>query len=827
MDVASETIQRISTTGRLVAAAALSLALCVACSSVSPAERALPNSGVVTVDFLEPLGLGTNALAPQVVCADPAHNRVFAACANSSSVAVVDCATQAVRSVPVGSRMPRRLRDGGMQVNAASGQLFLCGHERLIVVDPREERAVVTPLPADFEALALDERSNRAYLVGRMSGAMVVYEGDTGEMRSVPYSTAAEALPFMAASAPPPIRFPFVDPRRERIYVLDGTTSTLVSIDAVTEQVVASRRIAVGNFPRWHAAGFDPLTGRIFVALENEKRVAVHALAVDVVGSRDVILDLPEGHREPAGVTCDAARGELYIPYDNNELIDLVTFGDSPEVIPIELPSMGVDATAYNGATRTLYAASWMQAALYVIDLEKRKRTLTIPDFPVYPHMNSMAFNRSDGRLYVPSGSTAVNGSFGACLTVFDPSKLSFSELLTGWAPVSLVPRTGARSFFVFSSEREFAEVEPDGSYTIGRLPYPYARQAIPAPGGDEVFVAYGPHSSMWPTPYIGGTRDGIAVLGRSCSPVEGGGLEVRRDLIMPRLAQGLIFDRAGRLWALQNTWGREEPFLICIPPGRESWSILRLPPKVDNECLLRLLAIDARTGLLYAGSTGNLNGETGRIYVVDPDLQEILATVDTGRTPADLCILSAADHGRAVVANFDDDTVTIIEDAGRKVTTTAVGSHPIALAAHDAEGVVYVVNHLGASLTVLGPGGTRTVPLPAGALPNNIIVEPTSGEIFVTAHSAHEARVYRCTPRSKPTDASMIDGLDADEVETIMIHEFAYGEVTFDQANAAFQERAQWGDGLFRLTQMAIDAESETLWITDYLSGQLWIIEI
>jgi hypothetical protein len=130
------------------------------------------------------------------------------------------------------------------------------------------------------------------------------------------------------------------------------------------------------------------------------------------------------------------------------------------------------------------------------------------------------------------------------------------------------------------------------------------------------------------------------------------------------------------------------------------------------------------------------------------------------------------------------------------------------------------VVNHLDTSLTVLQAKlgreqvpEPRTIPLPAGALPNNILVEQLSGHVFVTAHGPSEARVYRYDP-----------GLD--RVETIHTCEHPYGEVTFDQANAAFMNRGQWGDGVFRLTEMVLDGNGR-LWITDYLGGKLFVLKV
>ena len=50
------------------------------------------------------------------------------------------------------------------------------------------------------------------------------------------------------------------------------------------------------------------------------------------------------------------------------------------------------------------------------------------------------------------------------------------------------------------------------------------------------------------------------------------------------------------------------------------------------------------------------------------------------------------------------------------------------------------------------------------------------------------------------------------------------YGEVSFDRAEAAFGLRSQWGDGIFRITDMALDDQNR-LWVTDYLGGKLWVL--
>lgn len=784
------------------------------------------NPEVVTVDFLAGLGVEANALGPQQLCADPARNRLFIACANSSAVAVlqegpfrapagaqwthVEAPGKGFFTIPVGSRMPRRLRASGMKVSPATGKLYLLGERKLIVVDADKRSALTIRLTGDYEAMALDAKTDVAYLAGRTCAELAVVDAAAQKIQLIPYTEAGEALPFMAASAPPPIRFPYVDPLKPIVYVVDGVLSKFFAIDVEKRNVAASRPLPVEVFPRWHDAGFDPEQGRIFAVLENAGREARHALSIDVNGEADVKVDLPEKHTEPAGVNSDPALGEVYIPYDNMKLVHVVAFGEDPQVTAVEIPATGMDASVYDPQTRMLYVAGWNQAALYFVDMAKRERTFTVPFFPVFPHMNNMAFNAQTRVLYVPTGATAVNGTFGAAVTRFDTRTHDFSKVKTGWAPVSLIRKPDSESFYVFGAEDQFAEVKPDGSYTMHDLPHPYPHQAIYHRDGESVLVAYGPHSSMWPQFYIGGTRNGIFKIDRRGLVVE--------DRMTRRLVQGMVHDKEGQLWIFQNTWGKEAPFLMAFPETVEAWPDgsfqVPLPPAIENECVLRLLELDGKSGLIYAGKTGNLRTDSGTVYALDPLAREIKATYEVGVSPTDLCIAG----GEVYVTNFDSNTVSVIHSGTGTIDTYDGCQGPIAVAAH--EGSFMVLNHLGKSLEVIRADESQpgvytalfSVPLGA-ALPGNMLVNPKRREVYITAHTPDGAYLLRYD-------------MAKNQVTTLHQVSHPYGEVTFDHANAAFGVRAQWGDALFHLNEMALD-EGGRLWVTDYLGGKLWIVTL
>ena len=767
-----------------------------------PGER--QEEPAVCVDFLAPLGLEANALAPQVVAEDPVRSRIFAVCANSSAVAVIEGAAGRVYALPVGVRMPRSLRREGVAVSVHTGRCFICGRRSLVVVDPEARSTWTVPLPGAFESVAVDEDRGLVLLAGRTQGKLAVVDPERRTVRLVAFGRAFPPLPYMAASAPPPIRRVFTNPVTGRAYLLDGCTATLVTVDVDGGKATASRKLPLKAVPRWHAAGYDPAHGRIYVLLEDDHRCAVTAAALDTRGDADVVVPIPKGFREPAGVNCDPGRGELYVPYDNNKAIHVVTFEGGGKVETVDLPALGVDATAYLSERRILYAASWNQAALYIVDVKERKLSRLVPFFPVYPHMNHMALDSKTGRLYVPTGSAAVNGTFGAAVTVFDPATYAFSKVRTGWAPTALVPKPGSDHFYVFDTEGGLADVAPDGSHTVHTLPWPYAREAIPSPDGAKVLVAYGPHSSMWPNFYIPATRDGIL-------EIDGRG-RVIADRLTPRLAQGIRFDKRGNLWMLQNTWGKEAPPLLCHPKNGEPWFDLRLLPATDNECVLRALVLDPRSGLLCVVRAAAHTGERGRFYAVNPARRKVVFSLPLGRIPTGICLLP--ERHRAYVPEAAEDSLSVVDLVQGTVRDEPVGSYPLAAASHPATGRVYVVNHEGRSLSVIGPDRKKTsVPLPEGALPDNLVVDRTTGRVYVSAHGKKEFRLYEYDP-------------EKGAVHTLLSTPHPYGETAFRTAEAAFSLQGQWGDGIFRITHLMLDRRGR-LWAADYLGGKLWIVRV
>ncbi len=768
--------------------------------TIVQAEKPVPKE-IVEVDFLKSLNLKYNAQGPHVLKADPVNKRIIVACVNSSMLAVIDDRTSVVQTIPIGTRMPRRFHYNSLAIDPGRHRVYLAGEKQVVEVNLLTEKSRQIALPTDFEVVAIDQTTGRDFLTGRNSGELIVVTPEDAKIKRIPFGLALPQLPWKAATPPPPIRNVLVNPDKREVYLVDGANSELITFHADKLKLLKRRKLAVPAHARWHQAGFDAKNGRIYFVLEDSNRVCAQALRIDTQQDQDVIVNLSGRYREPQGVNCSINREEIYIPYDNHPFVQVVKFTQPVQVDSIDVPRFGMDASAVDEFRSRLWVTNWSQGTLYSIDLLNRKLIYTIPQFPVYPHTNNLVLIPGTGNLYIPSGATVVNGTFGASVTLFKTLRNEFVEIPTGWGPVSLAPRPESNAFYVFSSDRQFASVEPNGQYTPFLLPYPYAHEAELSPDRQSVYVAYGPHSSMWPTFYIGSTRNGLLQMGNEPGKY--------KDILLDRLAQGIEFDRSGNLWAMQNTWGEEAPFLSYFPASGETWQRVVLDDRVENECVFRLLKSDPEWNLLYVILVGERNDQPGRLHLIDTrKLMELIA-LPVGVNPTDLCVQSKTNE--IIITCFDSDSVTFIERSFFQMKRMYSGKQPIACAADVRRGSTYVINQGSKSLTIFDTE-TSHVPLPADCLPNNLLVDENTGTVFITAHQSNQMKLLAYDPDTK-------------QVTTLLEKAYLYGEVTFDQANSAFAERAQWGDAIFKITQMQFDTQRR-LWVTDYLSGKLWIVQ-
>ena len=751
---------------------------------------------VIKINFLDSQNLKYNAAGPVLTRCDAGRNRIITANANTSSVSVIDCESNRITNIPVDGRAIQHLKDESFTIDSKTGNAYLIGKKCLYVVFPENETSKTFYTDKQFEMAAVDENTGNAFLTGRESNSAAFIDIETGEIKYIKYTEFEEPLLNLNQTPPPPIRKVVSANNLKEIIVVDGYTSDLFIIDSQTGKLIKSRNLGTVNGARWHYAGFNQITDCLYLVVETAERKVVQAVKIDIRNGNDLIVPLP-GLTEGVGITYNKKTDEVYIPYDNHPSVHVVDFSKNGELTEIKIPQYGNDASAIDEKNNLLYISSWAYGEVEIIDLVKRKFIKRIPDLGIIPHMFNMEFNPNNSTLYIPIGADAVNGVFGAAVTTVNTKNFETGKIHLGWSPIDLIPKPGSNDFLVFNSEDELAVVQPEGIYTLHKLPFNYPNRALSNNTGN-IYLSYGPHQSYWPVVYIWGAKDGIMQI----DPVT---LEIS-DRRIPRLAQDMFIDENGALYALQNSWGKEKQFLVVLEDEVREFNAgrrLEIEDEIERETVQRILKYDEKEKLIYLVKTGEKDSDNGLLQIIDKENKKLIKRIEVGLTPTDL----AFDENFIYVTNFDSNSLTKIEKRNYSVETLTAGAKPLKICF--AGEIPFVINHNENSLQKMS-GDFRKYFLPQDGMPDNIRF--INNKFILTSHSEDNLYIFSFDPRDE-------------KFELIHLEKYPYGDTSFDNNNSAFYLRGQYGDALFEITKIKPGNDGK-IWITDFISGSLFVIK-
>ncbi|MEJ2543124.1 MAG: hypothetical protein P8Y99_03570 [Calditrichaceae bacterium] len=751
---------------------------------------------VKEINFLKEYGLKYNAVGPIITKVDSLRNRLAVLHTNSSMVSVINCRDNEVTNIPIESRGIQHLKDESMIIDNRSGIIYAIGNHCIHVTFPKQEISKTFPLDKQYEMVAVDENTGDAYLVGRESNRISHLKFNNGRVSYLSWLKHEESLMNLNQTPPPSIRKIVFDNTLKKIIAVDGFTSTLSIFDAKNGKRISERKLDLENGVRWHYAGYNQKTHNLYLVVENNKRQVRQAAKIDVVDGNDVIVELP-GYTEGVGITYNYKRDEIYIPYDNFASVHVVDFKKNGELSEIKLPLYGNDATAIDIRNDILYVACWAYGEIEVIDLKTRKFVHRIANLGIIPHMFNMSYNPRSARLYLPTGATAVNGTFGSAITVINPLNEEVEKIYTGWAPKELIQIPGKDEFLVFNAEDHFASVHSDGSYTMHSIPFNYPIQAALTKDGN-IYLSYGPHQSYWPNVYIWGAKDGILHIDSETLHI--------MDRRIPRMAQKIVVDTAGVLYALQNSWGNEDQFLVIMGDEIREFDArknITLNAKIQRETIQRILKYDKEMNRLYLVKVGESDNENGKLQIIDPLSKKMIKEIEVGLNPVDLYF----DDKNIYVSNFDSNGLSRIDKNSFDVETIETDKEPFKLAGVDS--TLFVINHESGTLQKLGEN-KKSWKIPVDGNPDNLFAY--GEKLIMTVHNSQELYIFEFNP-------------DTEKFTSILNFKYPYGEIDLGTNNNSFYLSGQFGDGIYELNQIGTDNRGR-IWITDFLSGRLFIID-
>ncbi len=752
---------------------------------------------VIEVNFTDYYQLKYNAAGPLLTGVDQKHNRIIVPHTNAAMLSVIDGRTHQVENIPLGGRAVQHLKDESLYIEQRSGRVYLIGDHCLHVIDVERKTAQTFPTKKQYEMVAVDPHNGNAFLVGRESREIAVIQPKAGSVDYIGWAEKEEVLTNLNQTPPPAIRKVVFDAGLKQVIALDGYTSTLYLFDPQSRDLIKKRQLNLEPGARWHFAGYNQKIHALFVVVENTRRQVIQAAKIDVVNGEDIIAALP-GFTEGVGINYNSSRDEVYIPYDNHPSVHVVDFKNAGSVAEIKLPLYGNDATAIDPEAGLLYIACWAYGEVEIVDLKTREFIDRISGLGILPHTFNMSFNGNNKNLYIPIGATAVNGTFGSAVTAIDVHTKVREKIYSGWPPVDLIQLPGSDAFLVFNAEDAFAVVQPDGSYEMRQLPYDYPHQAVYTEE-NNIYLSYGPHQSYWPNVYIWGAKNGIMQIDARTLKIT--------DRRIPRLAQQIATDSAGALYCLQNSWGNEKQFVtVLADPVREFDARKRivLNDKVNRETIQRILEYDKQNHWLYLVKCGELDDENGLLQIIDLETGKLIDSVFVGLTPTDLVF----DDREIVISNFDSNTLTIVDKVDFSTEVPETGNKPLKIIKRG--NTIFTINHLDNTLTMSEAGEVQVYDIPFPGRPDNL--KMVNERIILTSHSSDMLHIYTFDPRRD---------------RFLLLHKkaYPYGETTFDTNNNSFYLRGQFGDTIYELNRIKSD-ENGRLWITDFLSGSLFIID-
>ena len=150
-------------------------------------------------------------------------------------------------------------------------------------------------------------------------------------------------------------------------------------------------------------------------------------------------------------------------------------------------------------------------------------------------------------------------------------------------------------------------------------------------------------------------------------------------------------------------------------------------------------VAFNPDNGFVYVA---NFNSNT--VSVIDPSTNTVVATIPVGTNPVGIAF--NPNNGDLYVTNADDNNVSVIDGTTNTVTATIpVGNGPFDVAFNPNNGDLYVTNADDNNVSVID-GATNTVvttiPLPVGSIPIGVAFNPDNGFVYVANFNSNTVSV-------------------------------------------------------------------------------------
>jgi len=596
---------------------------------------------------------------PDAVAVNPVADKIYVANAGSGTVTVIDGATNATTTVNVGSN------PDALAVNPLTNTIYAVNFNAsgtVTVIDGATNSTMTVNVGSLPDAVAVNPVTNKIYVANSGSANVTVIDGASNGTSTV----AVGASPVAVA----------VNPVTNKIYVANGGSANVTVIDGASS---ATTSVNVGTNPR--AVAVNPVTDKIYVANSGSANVTV------INGATNATSSVSAG-TGPSSVGVDATTNEIYVANSTSNTVTVINGATNATTTVADATARAPVALTVNPVTDKIYVANQNSNTVTVID-GATNSTTTVADAgnPV-----AAAVNPVTNKIYVANRNTND-------VTVIDGATNSTTTVAAGTNPVAVAVNPVTNKIYV-GNENSANVTVMDGATN--------STTTVATAGLNSFSVAVNPVTNKI---YVG---DGT---GFSFTVIDG---------------------------ATYNTTEFNSGFIGSQPDV----TVNPVTNKIyTSGCCAFVGVIDGATNNITGVAVGDqdlaldVNPLTDKIYVAD-GARNTLTVIDgvTNRTSA----VAVGSFPRAVavnpvtnkiyVANESSNSVTVVDGATNSTTTVNVGSLPGAVAVNPVTNKIYVANRGSANMTVIDGATNSTTTVAVGTYPYRIsvAVNPVTNKVYV-----------------------------------------------------------------------------------------------
>ena len=265
-------------------------------------------------------------------------------------------------------------------VNETTNKAYVVNHNSnsVAVIDGKTRTVIATiQTGAGPESIAVNPLTNRVYVANAAESSVTVIDGATDTVAAtVRTGSNCNALA--------------VNPATNRIYVANNFGHSVTVIDGATNLAATFR---VGQGPR--AIAVNPATNKIYTANYGSKD------ATEIDGASNATTSVPTG-KHPWAIAVDSRANKTYVVNEDSANVSIldgatgatknVTVGDTPF------------AVAVNPTTNKAYVLAYLGNSMTVIDGATGTVTQTVP---LATHPSAIVVNPKTNQIYIANQNTA------------------------------------------------------------------------------------------------------------------------------------------------------------------------------------------------------------------------------------------------------------------------------------------------------------------------------------------------------------------------------------------------------------------------------------